>query len=159
VVGGWALSAVGVYQSGFPIAIIQNSGAAGVFGFGQRPNTVSGVATVLTRDPGNSYDATCTCIRWLSPAAWSDAAPFTLGNAPHADPTARTPGRTNWDVALQKTLVLVRARLTLRAELLNALDNPAFFGPLITFGPSNFGQIRRDGGFPRTLQLMARLAW
>ena len=159
VFGGWAISAVGVYQSGFPVAIIQGANAAGVFGFGQRPNLVRGVDRSLSSDPANSYDPTCTCIRWLNPAAWSAAPPFTLGSAPHADPNARTPGRRNWDVGLQKTVALASARLALRAEVLNVFDNPAFFGPLITFGPTNFGQIRRDGGFPRTLQLMAKLAW
>ena len=161
VFGGWVISGVGVYQSGFPIAIIQSGGtnAAGAFGFGQRPNTVPGVDPILTSDPANSYDATCQCIRWLNPAAWSAAPSFTLGNAPHADPKARTPGRRNWDLAIQKTVALASARLALRAEVLNVFDNPAFFGPLITFGPTNFGPIRRDGGFPRTLQLMAKLAW
>jgi hypothetical protein len=74
-------------------------------------------------------------------------------------PRARTPGRRNWDVALQKTVALVRTRLTIRAEVLNVFDDPAFFGPRIMFGPQNFGQLFRDGGFPRTLQFMARLAW
>jgi trimeric autotransporter adhesin len=159
VFGGWAISGVGVYQSGFPVAIIQSSNAADVFGFGQRPNVVPGVEPVLIGNPRNSYDSSCACIRWLNPAAWSAAPPFTLGNAPHADPRARTPGRRNWDVALQKSVPLARARLTIRAEVLNALDDPAFFGPRIRFGAQNFGELFRDGGFPRTLQFMARLAW
>jgi hypothetical protein len=159
VFGGWTISAVGVYQSGFPVAIIQGANAGGVFGFGQRPNLVPGVDPILTSDPANSYDPTCTCIRWLNPAAWSAAPAFTLGSAPHADPKARTPGRRNWDVGIQKTVALARARLAVRADVLNLFDNPAFFGPLITFGSGNFGRIGRDGGFPRTLQLMARLAW
>ncbi|MGH9386344.1 MAG: hypothetical protein ACRD2N_18875 [Vicinamibacterales bacterium] len=159
VFGGWAISGIGVYQSGFPIAIVQSSNAASAFGFGQRPNVVPGVDPVPTRDPADSYDSSCACIRWLNPAAWSAAAPFTLGNAPHSDPKARTTGRSNWDVALQKTVAWARARLTIRAEVLNVFDSPAFFGPRITFGPQNFGQLFRDGGFPRTLQLMARLAW
>ncbi len=158
---GWTLSAVGVYQSGFPIAVIQMAGAnpAGAFGVGQRPNLVPGVAPVLTADPADSYDPSCLCVRWLNPAAWSLAPPFTLGNAPHADPAARTPLRTTWDVALSKTLPLARARVTLRAELFNVFDQPIFFSPLINFGTQTFGQLLRDGGFPRTVQLMARLAW
>jgi trimeric autotransporter adhesin len=159
VFGGWAISGVGVYQSGFPVAIIQSSNAASAFGFGQRPNVVAGVDPVLTANPSDSYNPSCACIRWLNPAAWSAAPPFTLGNAPHADRRARTPGRRNWDVALQKSVPLARARLTIRAEVLNALDDPAFFGPRIRFGAQNFGELFRDGGFPRTLQFMARLAW
>lgn len=78
---------------------------------------------------------------------------------PRADSDARTPGRANWDVGLQKTIGLARARLTLRAEVINVLNDPGFFGPLITFGPATFGQIRRSGNFPRTLQLSARTGW
>ena len=161
VLGGWTLSGVGVYQSGFPFAIIQNPGTnpAGAFGFGQRPNVVPGVDPVLTDDPADSYDPGCSCIRWSNPAAWSLAPPWTLGNAPHADPNARTPLRTTWDAALSKTILIARARLTLRAEVFNVFDQPTFFSPLVAFGPQNFGQIGRDGGFPRTLQLMARMAW
>jgi hypothetical protein len=156
------LSAVGVYQSGFPVAVTQSNGTnpAFAFGFGQRPNLVPGVSPVLTEDPADSYDSSCSCIRWLNPAAWSLAPPWTLGNAPHADPNARTPLRTTWDAALSKTLPVGRTRLTLRAEVFNVFDQPVFFSPLILFGGNQtFGQIGRDGGFPRTLQLMARMAW
>ena len=159
VLGGWAFSGVGVYQSGFPVAVIQSANAAGAFGFGQRPDRVPGVDAILTTDAGGGYDPTCLCVRLLNPAAWTTAAPFTLGNAPHADESARTTGRQNWDVSVQKTIELTRARVVVRADVLNALDNPAFFGPLITFGPGTFGQIRRDGGFPRTVQLTVRAAW
>jgi hypothetical protein len=44
-------------------------------------------------------------------------------------------------------------------EVFNVFDQPVFFSPLIDFGTATFGQLRRDGGFPRTLQLMARVAW
>ena len=107
---------------------------------------------MLTANPSDSYDPTCACIRWSNPAAWSAAPPFTLGNAPHADPRARTPGRRNWDVAFQKSVPIAHARPTIRAEVLNALDDP-FFGPRIRFGAQNFGEFFRDGGFPRTLQI------
>ncbi len=159
LVGGWSISAIGFYQSGFPVALIQNPGAGAPFGFGQRPNRVPGVSPVLTDDPKNSFDPTCLCVRWLNPAAWTAAPAFTFGDAPRADPDARTPGRANWDVGLQKTIGLARARLTLRAEVINVLNDPGFFGPLITFGPATFGQIRRSGNFPRTLQLSARAGW
>ena len=56
VFGGWSISGVGFYQSGFPVALIQVDNAAGAFGFGQRPNLVPGVDPLLTRGPENSYD-------------------------------------------------------------------------------------------------------
>lgn len=159
---GWLVSAVGVYQSGFPFAIIQNNGTnpAAAFGFAQRPNRVPGIEPILTTDPADSYDSSCACVRWLNPAAWSVAPAFTLGDAPHADANARTPLKTTWDVALSKTFPIARARLMLRAEVFNVFDQAVFFSPLVLFGNNpGFGQIGRDGGFPRTLQLTARMAW
>jgi len=158
VVGGWAISAVAYYQSGFPIAVFQVNNAASVFGFGQRPNIVPGV------DPrgaasAEDYDPTCTCVRWLNPAAWTGAAPFTLGNAPRTDTRVRTPFRRNWDLAFHRTQAVGRTRLTLRAEVINVFDDAAFFGPRTGQGLGVFGQLGAAGGFPRTLQLMARMAW
>jgi len=155
----WAVSGVGSYQSGFPIVGFQPANPAGVFGFGQRPNVVDGVDPRNPGSPEANYDPACTCIRWLNPAAWSSAAPFTLGDAPRTDARVRTPLRTNWDVALQKSQVITGRRVTLRAELINVFDSPAFFGPRVGYGLATFGTIGGAGGFPRTLQLTAKVAW
>jgi len=157
VVGGWSLSAIAFYQSGFPTALIQAANPAAPFGFGQRPNRVPGVEALMPG--GGDYDATCTCVRWLNPAAWTAAAPFTLGDAPHADETARTPTRANVDLSIERAITLNRSKVILRADVINLFDQTAFFGPVISFGNPMFGQIRRDGGFPRMLQLMARVTW
>jgi hypothetical protein len=47
----------------------------------------------------------------------------------------------------------------LRAELINAFDAPNFLGPATRFGRPDFGQITQVGGFPRLLQVMARVQW
>ena len=159
ILGGWAVSAVGTYQSGFPIVVSQSVNPAFAFGFGQRPNVVTTVDPRRSRNPEDSYDPTCSCIRWLDPAAWSAAPAFTLGDAPRTDVRVRTPIRKNWDIALQKTHALGGSRITLRAELINLFDDPAFFGPRVVHGLTTFGQLGAVGGFPRTLQLSARIAW
>jgi len=46
-----------------------------------------------------------------------------------------------------------------RAELINAFDDPNFVGPATSFGAPNFGRIGEVGGFPRLLQLMVRFAF
>jgi hypothetical protein len=156
--GGWSVSGVGFYQSGFPVSLIHVANAP-PFGFGQRPNRVPGVDPIMPGDPTANYDQACTCIQWLNPAAWAAAAPFTLGDAPHADENARTPSRRNVDLAFEKRVAVARARLTLRADVLNVFDDTAFNSPRIGFGTPTFGQIRADGGVPRTLQLMVRVGW
>src|SRR5262249_47620025 len=153
------VSGVAFYQSGFPIAIFQSNNAAAVFGFGQRPNVVPGVDPGRPGSAAENYDPACTCIRWLNPAAWVGAAPFTLRDAPRTDARVRSPFRRNWDIAVHKTHAVGSARLTLRAEVINLFDDPAFFGPRVGQGLGVFGQITGVGGFPRTLQLMARMSW
>lgn len=96
---------------------------------------------------------------WLNPAAWSAAAPFTFGNAPRVDPRLRTPSRNTRNAAIQKTERLGGSALTLRAEVINLLNDPDLTGPSIAFGQPTFGQIRNSGNVARMLQLMVRVAF
>jgi hypothetical protein len=52
-----------------------------------------------------------------------------------------------------------RQTISLRAEIINVFDTPDFRGPGVAFGDATFGQIREAAGFPRMLQLLARVAW
>jgi hypothetical protein len=159
LLGGWSIGAVGTYQTGFPVTVIQSPNNSNLLGSGQRPNVRPGAAPSLADDPESSYDPGCGCIRWLNPAAWSQAAPFTFGNAPRTDARVRTPARSNWDVAIDRTQRLGAARVSVRAEIINLLNDADFRGPNISFGSTSFGEIREVGGFPRMLQLSARVAW
>jgi hypothetical protein len=47
--GGWSVSGIGSYQSGFPNVIVQNNNNSGLFGSFQRPNLVSGVESGFIR--------------------------------------------------------------------------------------------------------------
>jgi hypothetical protein len=156
---GFAASLAATLQSGFPIAVSQAAQNSGLLGGGQRPNVVPGVSPVLTNDPVDAFDPGCACIKWLNPAAWSEAPAFTLGNAPRADRRARTPGRKLVDVAIDRTFALARGTVTLRAEVINLLNARDFRGPNPQWGSATFGEIRGDSGFPRLLQLRARYAW
>src|SRR5207245_2635257 len=116
--GGWSITAVGSFQSGFPVAIVQDNNNSGVFGRIQRPNLTSTSPTT----PGSTeshYDPACACINnWFNPAAWSIAPAFTFGNSPRTDSRQLTPFKTQTDVALQKVEPLGGSRtLMLRAEI------------------------------------------
>ncbi|MGE0393826.1 MAG: carboxypeptidase regulatory-like domain-containing protein, partial [Vicinamibacterales bacterium] len=114
--GGITVSAVASYQSGFPVTVSQGANNSNLLGSSQKPNVVPGVSPVLTDNPQDAYDTSCGCIRWLNPDAWSQAAPFTFGNAPRADGRARTPARRNVDLAVQKAVRVGPARIMARAE-------------------------------------------
>ncbi len=157
--GGWTLSAAATYQSGFPVTVQQAANNSNLLGSTQRPNIVAGVNPQLTTDLSSSYDAGCGCIRWLNPAAWSPAAPFTFGNTPRTDGRVRTPPRRNVDLALQKTLPLTQRAVSVRAELINVFNFVDYLGPDIAFGDATFGQIRSAAGFPRMLQISLQAKW
>lgn len=154
LLGGWAVTAVGAYQSGFPIRVVQANNNSRLLGSGQRPNIVPDVNPRLTTTP--RYDPACSCVPWLNPAAWSPAAPFTFGNAPRVDGRVRTPSRHTWDLALEQRHRAAGRAIAVRAEVINLLDRPEYFGPDINFGTRRFGWITSEIGFPRTLQLQVR---
>ncbi len=151
IAGGWTVSMVATYDAGSPINIVQSDNT-GSFGGVQRPNVVAGV------DPATSGDVLDRLSAFINTAAYSAAAPFTLGNAPRTDPNLRAPGRTNYDIVVAKSVALKgSARAQFRVEVLNATNNPKFVGPASTFGTSTFGTITTQAGFSRTTQFMFRI--
>jgi len=157
--GGWAVTGVGYFQSGFPVAVIQSSNNTGLFSRVQRPN-VTGTSPTTDGSTESHYDPDCSCLNnWFNPAAWSTAAPFTFGNAPRTNTDMRTPFKTQTDVAFQKTEPIGGGSLMIRAEIINIFNNTQFNGPNMTFGSSSFGRISSTRGFPRLLQIMARFSF
>jgi len=152
--GGWSVSAIATYESGFPENIIQNADNTGSFSGVQRPNW-TGVDPVTA---GSTVDRLNT---YINPAAYEAAAPFTFGTGPRTDPRIRTPFRTNYDVVVAKTVGLRSAlKAQIRIEVLNATNNPKFVsGGDSRFGRSSFGTITAQAGFPRTGQFLIRLFW
>lgn len=158
VLGGWAVTGVGSYQSGFPLVVFQNANNSGLFGSFQRPN-LTGQSPRVSGSPQDNFDPSCNCIRWINPAAWTNAPAFTFGNAPRTETRQRTPFRTNWDIAFQKTQMIGAKSVMVRFELINAFANPNWRGPVTAFGRADFGRITEVGGFPRMLQVLIRFGW
>jgi trimeric autotransporter adhesin len=158
--GGWAVTAVGYFQSGFPAAIIQSSNTTGIFSRLQRPN-LTGTSPATSGNTDSHYDPECGCIaNWFNPAAWSTAPAFTFGNSPRTETEMRTPFKTQTDVALQKVEPIGGSKqVMVRFEMINLFNNTQFNGPDMTFGSSSFGTITATRGFPRLLQLMVRFSF
>ncbi len=158
--GGWSITGVGYFQSGFPAAIIQSNNNAGLFTRLQRPN-LTGTSPATSGNTDSHYDPSCGCIaNWFNPAAWSNAPAFTFGNSPRTETAMRTPFKTQTDVAFQKIEPLGGTRqVMVRFEVINIFNNTQFNGPDMTFGSSSFGTITASRGFPRLLQLMVRFAF
>jgi hypothetical protein len=153
VFGGWTVSAIMNFESGFPIMVEQNDINHGTFSGTQRPN-LTGTDPVTSGGREERFDA------YIDPAAYSLAPAFTLGNAPRTDPNLRTPHRNNIDASFQKNFRLAGTLTAqFRAEILNLTNTVKVRGPEQRFGRSDFGLIAVQSGFMRLTQLSFRLMW
>ncbi|MGA7854860.1 MAG: TonB-dependent receptor [Candidatus Acidiferrales bacterium] len=135
ILGGWAWSGILTAESGLPLSIQPASNNIG-FGFNQRPNIVPGVNPVPANQSVND---------WINPAAFSQPAQFTFGDAPRFFANLHGPSFFNWDMAIQKYWNITESkRLQFRFEMFNALNHPDFFQPDTNLGDvstGNFGRI------------------
>ena len=150
--GGWNVTMIGMYQTGFPTPIMQSNNNSGSFGGGQRPNLAPG--TDLTT-PGSTIER---LNGWYNPAAFAQALPFTFGNAPRTLDEARTPTLRNWDIAIEKRVpVKGSVRGIFRLEMFDAFNFKNFRGPDTRFGLSTFGRITQQTSTNRQVQLTFRV--
>ena len=153
VFGAWDLSLIALYESGFPVNIVQLTDNTGSFSGTQRPNW-SGT------DPATSGSTIDRLDGYINQAAYTLAPAFTFGTGPRTDPRVRTPFRTNYDVSLSKNVDLFAGlRAEFRVEILNATNNPKFVGPETRLGSAQFGTITQQAGLMRLTQLMVRIKW
>jgi Carboxypeptidase regulatory-like domain/TonB dependent receptor len=131
--GGWQWSGILTAKSGLPLSINAATNNTGGFGFNQRPNLVSGTSPV-PQDQSIEH--------WINPAAFSQPAAYTFGDAPRFLSDLRAPRYFNWDMGIQKWWGLgEERRLQFRYEMFNALNHPDFFEPDTNLGDSTFGTI------------------
>jgi trimeric autotransporter adhesin len=162
IFGGWTISAVLSFQSGFPINIQQ--GADAVLG-GQntnRPN-LSGADLATS---GDFYDRLASAdhpaATWMNPAGFI-LAPFgVFGNAPRTITDVRTPSQRNIDAAIIKNVRLAGTKtVTFRMEIINLLNRPNVRNMQGTnvFGNANFGRTSTQAGYMRLLQFTGRFSF
>jgi hypothetical protein len=72
----------------------------------------------------------------------------------------RGPGQVNWDMSVFKNFVVKeKLKAQFRAEALNAMNTPLFYGPNVSFGSSSFGKITTQANFSRQLQMALRFSF
>jgi hypothetical protein len=160
--GNWSVNAITVIQTGFPLAIAQNSNNNRAIGSSvQRPNIVAGVNPCVGGSPEDHAGGALVARTnpYLNPAAFTTAPAYTFGNAPRTI-GCLSPGYENWDISVFKSFP-IRERITFqfRAEALNAFNTPQFRAPNTAVGNSNFGAITQQANFPRYLQLGGRISF
>ena len=151
--GGWTVNGVSIFQSGFPLQVIDSTNFNSGYGYAvQRPNA-TGISPVVSGSIESRIND------YLNPAAFSTAPQYTFGNTSRTLPI-RGPGQVNWDASLFKT-VTIREKLKaqFRLEALNLTNTPLFAAPNLSFGSSSFGKITTQVNFSRQLQLALRFSF
>ncbi len=149
--GGWQVNAIQRYASGTPIGV----GGGGVIPLsngGNRPNVVLGTPARSNISRG-SFDPARD--RYLDINAFSQPAPFTLGNAPPVLPNVRNFALFNEDFSVLKDFAIHEAhRLQFRAEFFNIFNRVVFGAPAANINaPATFGRIGGQANSPRNIQL------
>jgi hypothetical protein len=159
VLGGWTLSCVGTFQTGFPIAITQTDNSFSQGGL-QRPIRALGVDPATSGKVQDRLAVGPSGSAFINKNAYLIAPAYTFGDLARNVADIRTPSQTNFNVSLGKTTRITEAvKLTLRVEANNATNTPKFGGPNANLSSTTFGTITTQVGFSRQLQWMARVHW
>ena len=152
LLGGWTASMAAILRSGFPLAVTQNENPLSAYGFSrQRPQNA---AVAGGGDPAGHAD------RYVTAGSLEPTRGLRLSAAPRTTAAVRSPVLVNWDFSFEKSTPLGdKANLMLRLEFINLFNNVNWRGPRTVYGLDNFGSIPGTRGFPRTFQLLTRIAF
>ena len=162
LLGGWSITAVATFQSGFPIGVSQNENTASfLFGGTLRPNVVSGAAFTVDGDITERIRGNTTDNLYLNRNAFTATPVNRYGNAPRILPGVLSPNRNNVDLSVSKNVGTGgRTSASVRLEVLNLLNQVQWAAPASTaFGNSNFAQITNQANNMRMVQFTFKFSF
>jgi len=147
VVNGWGLSAIILFQSGFPIRIQTQDDQELMSSFDfEDPNTPQVAGKVQFVKPQKTNGNF-----WFLSSNINDPGLGTFGNLPHA--LCCGPRLSNTDLVIQKdTPINERWKTQFRAEFYNAWNHTQFANPDGNFTDLTFGQIQKVRENSRVIQ-------
>jgi len=182
--GGWSVSGITTFSSGFPFSITQDT-------FGQSLSGNDGLADVIAGCNPYLPNGTSGNLQYVNAACFQKT-PFlanqTIGPlSPYEGPgsefffvnasggqlqgnlgrnTLRGPSRQRWDFSLAKSFPLHKllgesGAIELRGDFFNIFNHPIFDSPLSSLGDPGFGQIlsTASGAIPREIQVSGRISF
>ena len=155
ILGGWSVSAIASYGSGFPIQVYSSSNDLS-FGYtgGLLPNLTG--APLLASRTGNFNP---NSDRYLNTAAFAQPGALQFGNAPLYLPV-RTPFAKSESFGLFKnTRITERLLDQFRVEMQNPFNRVVFGSPVADIQAPNFGYINSQANVPREIQFGMKLIW
>jgi len=161
IFGGWKTAGVWTIQDGFPLQFAVSGGGNPIWTYGwQRPNLLGtprgsgGSETNWTNNPGGYF---------ANPDVFQMPAAYTLGNAPRALASVRSPFFFTNNLSILKDFALSTSheawKLQLRLEAENAFNHPVFGTPDTYVGDPNFGIISYTSVGPRQGQLALKFSF
>jgi hypothetical protein len=159
IVGGWQLSGVTFFQSGFPFSVGTGRDLAGTGTLNERPDRICN-GSLSSRSVDKWFDTSCFTTEFMEAALAAGQPRFGNSGRNILD----EPGWNVWDMNLSKeTSITERLRTELRLEMYNTFNHPHFQRPNATVGVSGFGQITSQpdigNGSPRSIQFGLKLLW
>ena len=162
VIGGFSVSGINVFQSGFPLAIIAPTNLlSAAFGGGTpRPNFIAGCNQKAGINYVTAAQTGASIINKACFALPSDTGLVSnyFGNQPRTSGILRTQGIDNWDFSIGKTTQIHDdINLVFRAEAFNVTNRVQFADPGLTFGSAQFGLLTSQANLPRNFQFSLRV--
>jgi hypothetical protein len=169
IVSGWGVDGVTTFQKGFPLPITYGASTAlSSAGFTQnfqlRPNVVPGCGKGTARNPSSAGFAWFNVNCFAPPGGSLAASAWAFGDESRVDPTLRSAGINNWDIAIFKTTNFGpenRLGLQFRTEFFNTFNRVQFAPPNtaccnnVALGATNntsFGIVSGQLNNPRLIQ-------
>jgi Carboxypeptidase regulatory-like domain/TonB dependent receptor len=147
IAGGWKTSGIWRMSDGRPLTLTLTDGGQPLPTYNsQRPNIVGTPRRNHGSDFVDSY--------FVDPNVFQYPAPFTLGDAPRAIASVRTPRSFTADLSVGKQFrIREEMNFEFRVEARNALNHPVFGTPDTAVGDDTFGTINYTSVGPREVQL------
>jgi hypothetical protein len=152
IVGGWKTAGVWSIHQGFPLQFTVSNGGTPIWTYGgQRPNLVG--TPKFSGGPESNWINNY----FADPNVFQMPDPYTVGNAPRAVGSVRSPFFFTTNLSILKDFALSTShenlKFELRLEAQNAFNHPVFGTPDTTVGDPNFGVINYTSVGPRQCQL------
>ncbi|MEO8373458.1 MAG: carboxypeptidase regulatory-like domain-containing protein, partial [Candidatus Solibacter sp.] len=155
IVGGWRVSAIQIYNSGYPVGVTAN-GTLPIFNGTNRPM----VTTYDWRAPVSGSDFDPAKDKFLDASVFPVQPVGILGNAPRRNTKVRLFPNLNENVSVAKTFKATeRLRVDFRAEAFNVFNRVVFGGPQASLNSATFGVISSQANTPRQMQGGLKLYW
>jgi hypothetical protein len=150
ILGGWTTNGIWRIADGRPLTFTLADGNPIPTYGQQRPNIVG--------TPKRNHGADWVDNYFVDNSVFQRTPDFTLGNAPRALGSVRSPGHFTTDLSLGKQFAIrEQMNLEFRLEAQNAFNHPVFATPDTAVDDQNFGQIFGTAVGPRQIQLALKI--